>query len=85
MTRVAERVANGNIPGAWDANPLGTAAALLFALAVLVSLLHLAFKMPVPSVQLTRREASALRWGIAVLVVLNYAFVVAKAKFPGLL
>jgi len=85
LTRVAERVAIGNIAGAWEANPLGTVAALLFALAALVSFAHLAFKLPLPIVQVTRREASAVRWAIAVLVLLNYAFVIAKAKFPGVL
>lgn len=85
LTRVAERVALGNIAGAWEANPLGTVAALLFALAILISFAHLAFKLPIPIVQLTRREASALRWSIAALAVLNYAFVIATAKFPGLL
>jgi len=78
-------VAIGNIAGAWEANPLGTVAALLFALAALVSFAHLAFKLPLPIVQVTRREASAVRWAIAVLVLLNYAFVIAKAKFPGVL
>lgn len=85
LTRVAERVALGNIAGAWEANPLGTVAALLFGLATLISFAHLAFKLPIPIVQLTRREATALRWSIAALAVLNYAFVIARAKFPGLL
>jgi hypothetical protein len=51
LTRVADRLSHFNLPGAWEANPLGTVAGLLFALAVVV----------------------------------NYAFVVAKAKFPQLL
>ncbi len=85
LTRAAERVALGNIPGAWEANALGTVAALLFALAALISIAHLAFKLPVPTVRLTPREASSLRWFVAGLAVLNYAFAIAKAKFPALL
>ena len=85
LTRVAERMALGNVAGAWEANPLGTVAALLFAVATLISTAHLAFKLPIPIVELTRREASALRWSIAVLAILNYAFVIAKTRFPGFL
>lgn len=85
LTRVAERMALGNVAGAWEANPLGTVAALLFAVATLISIAHLAFKLPIPIVELTRREASALRWSIAVLAILNYAFVIAKTRFPGFL
>jgi hypothetical protein len=85
LTRVAEHVAHGDLARAWDANPLGTAAALLFALAALLSLAHLAFKLPMPEVELSRREALALRVGIGLLVVVNYAFLIVKTKFPGLL
>lgn len=85
LTRVADRVAHLNLPGAWDANPLGTVAALLFALAVVVATLHLVFKLPLPEVTLTDREARAVRVGVVAAVVVNYAFVVAKAKFPQLL
>ena len=85
LTRVAERVAHGNLAGAWEANPLGTVGAVLFALIALVSLLHLLFKLPIPDVRLTRREAFLSRATIVLLVVFNYAYLIVKAKFPGLL
>ena len=85
LTRVAERVAHGQLAGAWDANPLGTVAALLFALAGLWTLAHLAFRVPVPEVSLTPREAWALRWALGVAVAVNYAWVVLKTRFPHLL
>jgi hypothetical protein len=85
LTRAAERVAHGNLGRAWEANPLGTIAALGFVLAIGVSFAHLAFKVPVPSVQLSRREAFILRATTAVLVAVNYGFIIVKTKFPGLL
>jgi hypothetical protein len=85
LTRVADRVAHGNLAGAWEANPLGTVGALLFALVVLISVLHLAFKLPIPDPHLTRREALVTRVAIGLLVLLNYAYLIVKAKFPGLL
>lgn len=85
LTRVAERVAHGNLAGAWEANPLGTVGAVLFGLIALISLLHLLFKLPVPDLRLTRREAFLSRAMIVLLVVFNYAYLIVKAKFPGLL
>jgi hypothetical protein len=85
LTRVADRVAHFNFAGAWDANPLGTVFAVFFAFAALYSFLHLAFRVPVPDVSLSEREH---RWsvrGLVALVVVNYAFVIIKAKFPALL
>ncbi|WNG39477.1 DUF2752 domain-containing protein [Archangium minus] len=85
LTRVADRVAHFNLAGAWDANPLGTVAALFFALMVVVMLLHLVFAMPIPQLELSPREWHWVRLGAAVVVLLNYAWVVVKAKFPYLL
>jgi hypothetical protein len=85
LTRVAERVAHGNLAGAWEANPLGTVGAVLFGLIALISVLHLLFKLPVPDLRLTRREAFLSRAMIVLLVVFNYAYLIVKAKFPGLL
>ncbi|MFL5349825.1 MAG: DUF2752 domain-containing protein [Hyalangium sp.] len=85
LTRVADRVAHFNIPGALQANPLGTVAALLFALAALAMVLHLAFAMPIPQVELTEREWSRVRIALSVLVAVNYAFVVVQTRFPHLL
>ncbi len=84
LTRVADRVSLGNISGAWDANPLGTVFALLFAGAAAMTVLHLGFKVPVPDVELSARQQRALRVGLAVAVVLNWAFLAAKAKAPAL-
>ena len=85
LTRAAEGVAHLHLAAAWAANPLGTVAALAFAAAIVVSLLHLALKMPLPHLVPTRREARALRYGLAVSVVINYAYLILKAKFPALL
>jgi hypothetical protein len=85
LTRVADRVAHFNFAGAWDANPLGTVAALFFALMVVVTVLHLVFAMPVPQLELSPTEWHRVRIGLAALVLLNYAWVVVKAKFPYLL
>jgi hypothetical protein len=85
LTRVADRVAHFNIPGAWEANPLGTVAALFFALMVVVTVLHLVFAMPVPSLELTPVEWHRVRLSLAFVVLLNYAWVVVNTKFPHLL
>jgi hypothetical protein len=85
LTRVAERIAHFNIPGAWEANPLGTVAALFFVLAIALSLLHLGFKMPLPSLVPSRREALVLRATLAALVVINYGYIILKTKFPALI
>lgn len=85
LTRVADRVAHLNIAGAWEANPLGTLAALGFALMVVVSALHLLFAMPVPQVELSPLEWHRLRLVLIGLVVVNYAWVVVKTRFPHLL
>lgn len=85
LTRVADRVAHGNLAGAWEANPLGAVGALFFALVALMTLLHLLFKLPIPDVRLSRREAFVTRAAIVLLILFNYAYLIVKAKFPGLL
>lgn len=85
LTRVADHVSHLHFAAAWDANPLGTVAAALFMLAVLATVLHLGFKVPLPSATLSPREWFWVRAGLAVLVVVNYAFVVVKTRFPFLL
>lgn len=85
LTRVADRVSHFNIPGAWEANPLGTVAALLFALFAVVMVLHMVFKMPVPELRLSPREWTWVRYGFPVILFANYAYVVVKTKFPHLL
>jgi len=85
LTRVADRVAHFNLAGAWDANPLGTVAALFFALMVVVTVLHLVFAMSIPRVELSPREWHWVRIATTAVVLVNYAWVVVKAKFPYLL
>jgi hypothetical protein len=85
LTRVADRVSHFNIPGALQANPLGTVAALFFALATVVMVLHMVFAMPVPQIQLSPREWSRVRVAIPILIAINYAYVVVATKFPHLL
>jgi hypothetical protein len=85
LTRVADHVAHGHLGLAWEANPLGTVAALLFALAAVAALLHLVLRMPLPRVQLSEREAHVLRAVLLALFLFNYAWMVMKAKFPHLL
>ncbi|HYR54993.1 MAG TPA: DUF2752 domain-containing protein [Myxococcaceae bacterium] len=85
LTRAAERVAHFNVAGAWDANPLGTVAALSFAVMIVLSLLHLLFKMPLPTLAPSRREALVLRVALAALVLINYGYVILKTRFPALL
>ncbi|MFP2905049.1 DUF2752 domain-containing protein [Pyxidicoccus sp. 3LFB2] len=85
LTRVADRVSHFNFAGAWDANPLGTVAAFVFALLAVVAVLHLAFAMPIPEVQFSPREWTVLQVVLPVLIVVNYAWVVVKTRFPHLL
>lgn len=72
LTRVAERVAHGNLSGAWEANPLGTMAALAFAVMGLWALAHLIFKVPVPNLSLTHREGWWFRVGLVIALAINY-------------
>ena len=85
LTRVADRVAHFNILGALDANPLGTVFALLFALAAVVMVLHMVFALPIPELILSPREMSWVRIALPILVLVNYAYVVVRTKFPHLL
>lgn len=85
LTRVADHVAHLHLGRAWDANPLGTVAALGFALLAVAMLLHLVFAVPVPELELSPREWQRVRRGTLGLVLANYAWVVVKAKFPHLL
>jgi len=82
LTRVADRVAHFNFVGAWEANPLGTVAALLFAFAALAMVLHLVFAIPIPEVQLTPREWQVFQAAMPVIILVNYAYVVVKTRFP---
>ena len=85
LTRVAENVSRGDLGAAWSANPLGTVIALVFAVCVLAAFLHLAFKVPLPELELSRAEARLARIALVVVVLVNYGFVVVKTRFPHVL
>ncbi len=76
LTRVADRVAHFNVLGALHANPLGTVAAVAFAVAVVASAIHLTFGVPLPELQLDAREWKRARYLAVGLFLANYAFVV---------
>lgn len=76
LTRVADRVAHFNVLGALKANPLGTVAALLFAGCIVLSVVHLLFKVPVPELAMTEREWKRMRWAALGLFALNYGWVI---------
>jgi hypothetical protein len=85
LTRVMDRLAHFNVPGAWDANPLGAVGALALVALGLVSLLHLMLKLPLPQLDLDQREVRLVRIAVVLSVLINYAFVIIKTKFPALL
>lgn len=76
LTRVADRVAHFNVIGALHANPLGTIAALGFALAVVASAVHLTFGVPLPELVLDAKEWKRARFLAIGLFIANYAFVI---------
>jgi len=84
LTRVADRMSHFNVADAWDANPLGTVAALGFMAAALWTFLHLAFRVPVAELDLSDREWRWVRVALVVLVVANWAFVALKYRHPEL-
>ena len=83
LTRVAVRVAHGDIPGAFDANPLGTLAALGFAACAVFALLQAVFRLPMPHLTYSEREARISRAAVLSAIVLNYAVVVVRVRFLG--
>ena len=83
LTRVAVRVAHGDFGGAFDANPLGTVAALGFAACTVLATLQLLFRLPVPHLALTEREARATRVAVFSALAANYAVVVVRVRFLG--
>ncbi|WP_338869668.1 DUF2752 domain-containing protein [Myxococcus stipitatus] len=85
LTRVADRVSHFNFSGAWEANPLGTVAAILFALAAVVMVVHLVFAVPIPEIQLSAKEWRRVQVVMPVILLVNYAYVVVKTRFPHLL
>lgn len=85
LTRAADRFAHFNFEGAWEANPLGTVAAFLFTLAVVVTVLHLVFAVPIPEIRLSPREWKVFQMVMPAILLVNYAYVVVKTRFPHLL
>jgi hypothetical protein len=82
LTRVADRMSHFNVAGAWDANPLGTIAAMGFMVAAVWTFLHLSFKVPVPDVRLEDREWRNVRILLVLAVVMNWAWVALKYRHP---
>jgi hypothetical protein len=82
LTRVADRFAHLNFFGALKANPAGTLAAALFALAAIWSALHLLFKVPTPELTLTERDWVRAKWLAIVFLILNYGFVIVQHRHP---
>lgn len=76
LTRVADRFAHFNVVGALKANPLGTVAAAFFAVMMVWSFLHLAFKVPIVELVMDDAEWRKARWLTVFLFVANYAWVV---------
>lgn len=76
LTRVADRFAHFHFLGAFKANPLGTFAAAAFAIAIVLSVLHFVFKLPVPELFMSDREWKRARWVAIGLFVANYAWVI---------
>ena len=83
LTRVAVRVAHGDIAGALDANPLGTLAALGFVACALFAALQALFRLPVPHLSLSEREARISRAAVVSAIVVNYLVVVVRVRFLG--
>lgn len=79
LTRVADRLSHFHLRGAFDANPLGTVAALGFAAIAVWTVLHLSFGVPVPEAQLDAKEARLVRWTLALAVTVNYGFMLYRA------
>ncbi len=76
LTRVADRVAHLNVLGALKANPLGTVAAVGFGVAIVLSIVHLAFRAPLPELVMSDTDWKRARWAAFGLLALNYAWVV---------
>jgi hypothetical protein len=85
LTRAADHASHFDFAAAWEANPLGTIAAVGFMVAIALSLLHLAFGMPLPSVRLTAREQAVGRVALVMAVLLNWSWVAMKTRFPEIL
>jgi hypothetical protein len=83
LTRVAQRVAQGDIGGALDANPLGTLVAVGFAACAAYAGLQFLFRLPTPVLSLDAREQRMARMAVAAAVVANYALVVVRVRFLG--
>jgi hypothetical protein len=74
LTRVADHVSQGDFAGAWGANPLGTVAAVIFALLGAWMLLHVVLAIPWPEVELREEESRWLRTAAVLSLVVNYSW-----------
>lgn len=82
LTRAAQHLSKGELFEAFAANPLGATAGLLFALAGVLTVLHLSFKLPLPEVSVSAREGKWVRVGLVLLVALNWGFVAMRTRMP---
>ena len=85
LTRAADFFAHLHWMRALAANPLGTLAALGFAVVAVWTLLHLSLGVPFPDVELDQKEWKRLRNLAIVAFALNYAFVIIQHRYPELL
>ena len=85
LTRAADHFAHLHWLTALKSNPLGTVAALFFAVVAVWTVLHLTFKVPFPDITLTDREWRIARYVVVIAFLINYAFVVVQHRYPGLL
>lgn len=83
LTRAADYVSQLRFAEAFAANPFGAFAALLFAGCAGWTILHLGFKVPVPELEVSKREALLLRVLLVLVLLGNYAFVVVQTRTPG--
>lgn len=80
LTRAADHFAHFHFIKALQANPLGAVAAAAFAVLAVMMVVHLAFKVPAPEVELTSRQWRVLRYGAILALLVNYAFVIVQHR-----
>jgi hypothetical protein len=83
LTRAADRLSHGDVLGALEVNPLGALAGLMFALFALGTFVHLAFRVPIPDVRPSEREATWLRVALIAGFFANYGYMIVSANVLG--
>jgi hypothetical protein len=80
LTRAADNFAHFHFFTAFISNPVGMIGAFCFAVAAVWTLLHFFFKVPTPRLFMDDLDWKWLRNVLAIVLVLNYAFVVAQHR-----